>query len=76
VFGGQFQLPCVPQEVGEVIVKLGVVRKRLQSSSANQKLQLDMRAPFTVYGKATFTNIPHLNALGKYLEEDFNIFPT
>ena len=29
VFSGQFQLSRVPQEVGEVIVQLGVVRKRL-----------------------------------------------
>jgi hypothetical protein len=75
VFGGQFQLSCVPQEVGEIIVQLGVVGKRLQSGSANQKLQLDLRTPFTVYGKATLTNIPPLNSLGKYLEEDFTIFP-
>ena len=76
MFSGQFQLSRVPQEVGEVIVQLGVVRKRLQPGSGNQKLQLDLRVPFPAFGKATLTNIPHLNALCKYLEEDFTIFAT
>ena len=63
MFSGQFQLSRVPQEVGEVIVQLGVVRKRLQPSSGNQKLELELRAPFPVFGKATVTNIPHLKVL-------------
>jgi hypothetical protein len=76
MFSGHFQLSCVPQEVSEVIVQFSVVRKRIQPGSGNQKLQLDLRVPFPVFGKATLTNIPHLNALCKYLEEDFTTFPT
>ena len=76
MFSGHFQLSRVPQEVGEVIVQFGVVRKRLQSGSGNQKPQLVILARFTVYGKAALTYIPYLNAFDKYLEERFTIFPT
>ena len=76
MFSGQLHLSRVPQKVGEVIVQLGVVRKSLQPGSGNQKLHLDLLAPFPAFGKATLTNTPRLNALCKYLEEDFTTFPT
>jgi hypothetical protein len=37
VFSGQIQLSRVPQEVGEVVMQFGVVRKCLQARSAKKK---------------------------------------
>ena len=53
VFSGQLHLSRVPQEVGEVIVQLGVVRKSLQPGSVNRTRQLAS----TVQSFADFTLI-------------------